>query len=258
MTEQKVQFGYCCEPEDAALYAEAGFDFVEYNASAVLCRDDYNERIGCAALPCLSANCFVAGKLKIVGDHVDRPALLAHAEKVITRAGECRIPSIVFGSGGARNVPEGFSVGKAAEQILSFVQDLLPVLERSGVTLVLEPLGIPDSNIINTVGAGAALVSRINHPNVKLLADSYHFYKSDNALESLTWSVPLLRHIHVATTPDRLAPGMQEWNLTEFFSVLKHGGYRGGISVECLGGADKKREAETAIAALRKTWDSLV
>ncbi len=254
--ERSIRFGYCCAPEETALYAEAGFDFFECNASAVLCQDDYKERIANAALPCLSANCFIPGNLKITGKNVDRAALMAHAEKVITRAGECGIPVIVFGSGGARDVPEGFSVEKAAAQILAFVRDLIPVLEKSGVTLVLEPLGIPDSNIINSVGAGAALVNRVDHPNVKLLADSYHFYKSDNALESLAWNAPHLRHIHVATSPDRLAPGMQEWDLTEFFSVLKHSGYSCGISVEC-GGADKKTEAETAIAVLRKTWDAI-
>lgn len=255
--ERSIRFGYCCSPEETALYAEAGFDFFECNASAVLCQDDYKERIANAALPCLSANCFIPGNLKITGKNVDRAALMAHAEKVITRAGECGIPAIVFGSGGARDVPEGFSVEKAAAQILDFVRDLIPVLEKSGVTLVLEPLGIPDSNIINSVGAGAALVNRVDHPNVKLLADSYHFYKSDNALESLAWNAPHLRHIHVATSPDRLAPGMREWDLTEFFSVLKHSGYSCGISVECLGGADKKTEAETAIAVLRKTWDAI-
>lgn len=255
--ERSIRFGYCCAPEETALYAEAGFDFFECNASAVLCQDDYKERIANAALPCLSANCFIPGNLKITGKNVDRAALMAHAEKVITRAGECGIPAIVFGSGGARDVPEGFSVEKAAAQILDFVRDLIPVLEKSGVTLVLEPLGIPDSNIINSVGAGAALVNRVDHLNVKLLADSYHFYKSDNALESLAWNAPHLRHIHVATSPDRQAPGMQEWDLTEFFSVLKHSGYSCGISVECFGGADKKTEAETAIAVLRKTWDAI-
>ena len=255
--ERSIRFGYCCSPEETALYAEAGFDFFECNASAILCQDDYKERIANAALPCLSANCFIPGNLKITGKNVDRAALMAHAEKVITRAGECGIPAIVFGSGGARDVPEGFSVEKAAAQILDFVRDLIPVLEKSGVTLVLEPLGIPDSNIINSVGAGTALVNRVDHPNVKLLADSYHFYKSDNALESLAWNAPHLRHIHVATSPDRLAPGMQEWDLTEFFSVLKHSDYSCGISVECLGGADKKTEAETAIAVLRKTWDAI-
>ncbi|MBO5201944.1 MAG: sugar phosphate isomerase/epimerase [Lentisphaeria bacterium] len=255
--ERSIRFGYCCSPEETALYAEAGFDFFECNASAVLCQDDYKERIANAALPCLSANCFIPGNLKITGKNVDRAALMAHAEKVITRAGECGIPVIVFGSGGARDVPEGFSVENAAAQILDFVRDLIPVLEKSGVTLVLEPLGIPDSNIINSVGAGAALVNRVDHPNMKLLADSYHFYKSDNALESLAWNAPHLRHIHVATSPDRLAPGMQEWDLTEFFSVLKHSGYSCGISVECFGGADKKTEAETAIAVLRKTWDAI-
>ncbi|MBO5959124.1 MAG: sugar phosphate isomerase/epimerase [Lentisphaeria bacterium] len=254
---RKVQFGYCCSPEETAIYAEAGFDFFECNASAVLCQDDYKERMAKAVLPCACANCFIPGNLKITGPDVDFAALLAHAEKVISRAAECGLATIVFGSGGARDCVEGFPKEKAAAQILDFVQALVPVLEKHGVTLVVEPLGIPDSNIINSVGAGAALVRCVDHPNVRLLADSYHYYKSDNALESLVWNAPFLRHIHVATSPDRLAPGMQDWNLTEFFSVLKHSGYACGISVECLTGKDCKAEAETAIASLRKTWDAL-
>lgn len=248
-------FGICCEPEDTAVYADAGFDYFECTVAWMLCAsEDYRKRIAGAALPCRVANCFLPGDLKITGENIDRKRIADYVEKALSRAAECGIETIVFGSGSARDHAPDFPAERAAGQILEFVQGITPALDRYGVTLAVEPLSVPDSNMINSVGAGAALVNAVAHPRVKLLADSYHFYRMQDAMDSLVWSLPLLQHIHVATLPSRLAPGMEEFDFAPFLNVLKNGGYSKRISVECHPTADRKKDAESAIALLRRIW----
>ena len=287
---ENIQFGVCCDPEQTALYADAGFDFFETAVFSVLCgSDDYLKRIRDAALPCKCCNGFLPWDLKITGPEVDRVRVAEYVEKAVSRAAECGIGKIVFGSGGARRCPEGFPVEKAAEQLLEFVQnaadwkkhfvlrqqevsnspDIIrrvgvismntaPVFGRYGVTMVVEPLNLNECNVINSVAAGAVLVNRVGLPAVRLLADSYHFYKTDNEPDALVWSVPLLKHIHVATNPSRLAPGAEDWDLTGFFSILKHGGYQDLISVETGNwGDDPAAAAANAVKLLRQTWNGI-
>lgn len=64
--------------------------------------------------------------------------------------------------------------------------------------------------------------------------------------------------MHVATTENRLSPGMEASDdLKAFLTALKHGGYTGRISVECLHKGDLKTEALAAIDYLRSTWESI-
>lgn len=255
MTTEFGRFGICCNPEDTAVYADAGYDYFECSLAWFLCvSDDYRERMKAAVLPCRVANGFLPGDLKITGENIDRKRIADYVEMAVSRAAEFGIETIVFGSGGARQCAPGFPVERAAVQILDFVQSITPVLEKYGVTLAVEPLSASDCNIIQSVGAGAALVNRVAHPRVKLLTDSYHFYSENDSLESLVWSLPILQHIHVATNPSRLAPGMEEFDLAPFLNVLKNGGYSNRISVECHPSADRRREAEASIALLRKIW----
>ena len=50
---------------------------------------------------------------------------------------------------------------------------------------------------------------------------------------------------------------MEEWDFTEFFSILKHGGYEGDISVEGAWGEDPASAAAKAVELLHKTWDNI-
>lgn len=254
----KISFGVCCAPEKASIFADAGFDFFEPSVYSFLMKDeDYLKKVKASPIPCHCCNGFIGGDIKLTGVELDKNKTFEYVETALKRTAECGVKKIVFGSGGARRCPDGFPMEKAASQLLEFVREAAPLFEKYGVTMVVEPLCTAECNIINSVAAGAALVNAANHNSIKLLADSYHFYKSDNELDALTWSVPLLRHIHIATMPARLGPGMEEWDFTEFFSVLKHGGYEGDISVEGAWGDDPASIAPKAVEILHKTWDQI-
>src|ERR1700680_3589003 len=109
-----MRFGVCAPIEKAADVKSAGFDFLEESVQALLqgLVDDSQwkgmDRVRAAALPVYAANLLVPGDLKIVGPAVDSAKLRAYMSNVLRRAGKAGIQWLVFGSAGARGVPEGF------------------------------------------------------------------------------------------------------------------------------------------------------
>ncbi len=248
-----MKIGYCCGPDQAALAAAAGFDYIEWSVGALLKpqadRSAFEaalSQVKAAPLPCPVVNCFVPGDLKITGPTADPAALKHYVTTTFERAEQAGVRTIVFGSGGARRVPDGFDPGEAHRQIAAFSGMLAPIAERHGVTVVVEPLNLAECNILTTVGESADLVRSVNHPALRLLVDAYHFLKDHDSLDSLLANAGLLAHTHLATIPNRLAPGMEPCDLGPFFSTLRAGGYTGRVSFE---GKAPESPAELARAA---------
>src|SRR5207248_659966 len=104
-----------------------------------------------APLPIPAANSLVPASLKITGPTADLDALKKYMTTVLSRAQRLGIKTLVFGSGGARNVPDRFDREKAGKQIEDFVRASADIAAQHGVTLVAEPLNRGECNIINTV-----------------------------------------------------------------------------------------------------------
>jgi sugar phosphate isomerase/epimerase len=234
-----MRFGVCCPPEMIPAAAAAGFEFWEGTVGACLKprADDaaFAEALAQlrrAALPCPVVNGFVPADLKITGPAADLSALRQYATTACRRAEQAGVRIIVFGSGGARQVPDGFDRDRARGQLLEFGRMLAPVAERHGVTVVVEPLNRAECNILTTVTEAAALVRDLAHPAVRLLVDAYHFLKDGDSLADLAACADLLRHVHIATVPRRLPPGAEPTDFTGFFEVLLKAGYAEGLSIE--------------------------
>jgi sugar phosphate isomerase/epimerase len=256
-----MQFGICAPVESAADLKAAGADFVEENVQTFLQGgvDDSQwkgpERLRGAALPVLAANSLLPQELKIVGPDLDPQALRQYVTSVVRRSHWAGIKTLVFGSAGARNVPDGFSHQKAREQILEFLNMAVGLAAEQGITLVIEPLNRQESNIINSVSEAMFYVKRVNHPNVRCLVDSYHFWVDDDSLEDLKLAMPWIAHAHVADKAGRVAPGQSETSdYQPFFRAMKQSDYRGAISVEALNFVDFKNVAPAVISFLKRAW----
>ena len=236
-----MQYGVCADPKLAPVLAEVGFDFIELHVqnhlktmedSAVF--EPELARIKDSALPALAANCFVPGSLKITGPAADRAALAAYAETAFARAQAAGIGTIVFGSGGARQIPDGFDRDAAWRQLVWFGQMIGPLAEGHDVTVVVEPLNKArgECNVLTSVGESARYVKAVDHPNVRLLADTYHWGVDHDSFGELVTNVHLLHHVHIATVATRVPPGFQDCDFTGFLHALRLGGYDGPISIE--------------------------
>lgn len=234
-----MKFGLCCHFELAQAAETAGFDYIEMSVQCLLdpLADEIAfkanlQRLQTLKLPALAVNVFVPKEIKITGPDVDAKRLAEHVTTVCTRSSRAGVKTIVFGSGGARMIPEGFDRQVGHEQIVSFCRMAGAVAGDNGVTIVVEPLNRQDTNVLNTVTEAAQLVAEVDHASVKLLVDSYHCGIVSDSEQAIVDAGPLVRHVHVATVANRLLPGEEECDFIPFFRALKAASYGGNISIE--------------------------
>jgi sugar phosphate isomerase/epimerase len=150
----------------------------------------------------------------------------------LRRAREIGGSVIVFGSGGPRNVPEGFDRAEAAEQIRGFLRICAEATEETGITIAIEPLNQGECNIINTVGeAVTEYAAVLNHPGIQVLADTYHMELENEPISVIRDHAPLIAHVHTADTK-RVAPGGGVYDHVALFRLLHEIGYTERLSVE--------------------------
>jgi sugar phosphate isomerase/epimerase len=257
-----MRFGICSKAQRSAELRAAGADFVEENVQTFLqgMLDEVEwhalETAKASALPIFAANSLVPGDMKIVGPTVDFDRLTKYIANVMTRAQRVGMKILVFGSGVARNVPDGFDRERAQIQIVQFCKMATELAGRAGITLVAEPLNRGECNIINTVAEAMVYVKAVNHRNFQCLVDSYHFWVENEPMESLQSAMPWIRHVHVADKDGRVPPGESGTaNYRPFFRVLKRANYQGAVSVEALNFTDFETVGKRVITFLHRQWD---
>jgi sugar phosphate isomerase/epimerase len=233
-----MQFGVCGNPDLALVAKSCGYDYFEWSVGDLLHpREDESvfeqalARARGVGLPCPAANVFIPADLKITGPALNLPALQGFVSTALHRAERAGLERIVFGSGGARRIPDGFDPARAWQQLVEFCQWLGPVAQRHGVTIAIEPLNRAETNIINTVGEGADLARQAGHPNIRLLVDCYHWAKDADTLSGILDNAALLVHAHIATVEGRRPPQPGD-DCAPFFAALKQAGYTGRVSIE--------------------------
>jgi sugar phosphate isomerase/epimerase len=253
-----ITFGVCTSPEQASTFAAAGFTFHEVNVQSNLkpLGDDTAFapeliRLRGAALPAPAANCLLPGSLKTCGPTVNFPDLLRYATVAMRRAAATGMQTLVFGSGAARMVPDGFPRELAWQQLLEFCRFASREAAPHNVMLVVEPLNRKECNILNTVGECGALVEQVAHPNCMLLVDAYHWGRDNDSAADIVKYGGLLRHAHIATYANRLAPGAEPCDFGPFFKAIAEARYSGRIAVEGKW-TDPAKEAPIAMETLRR------
>lgn len=233
-----MKFGVCRGLDDfdsIKIASEIGLDYYECGFGSLANYDD--EKIkGCKDylnennLPCLVANGFIPGNLKVVGDSIDYGALTEYLDKGFERAKAIGVKKIVFGSGAARSFPEGFSLDKAKEQLAYFLSEYAaPKAEKAGCIIVMEPLRFCESSMIHTVADGIEIAHMSGKKNVAGLADLYHVYGNNDSIEGIGEFKGELLHSHIAEPEKRLYPSTKDSEdviatYKKFFSALKQAG----------------------------------
>lgn len=253
----KMQFGVCGSPDLASKAAIAAYDYMESTVDSLLKPREPDavflaglKAFQNAALGYPVANSFIPGDLKITGPAVDPPSLRHYVVTTMQRAETAGVDLIVFGSGRARRVPEGFDSQIAYDQLVDFCAMAGPVAWDHGVTVAVEPLNANECNVLNSVDECARLVHRVSHPAIRLLVDAYHMMQDDDRTGSIVEQGSILAHAHVATIPKRLPPGAEPCDFLPFFHALKQAGYKGRVSIEGKI-TDPEHELPAALSLMR-------
>jgi sugar phosphate isomerase/epimerase len=235
-----MKIGLCTSVQQADIAAKTGFDYVEENVQNFLLAEAPDDRFAPmlkaaqnAPLPVAAANCFLPGALKCTGPAADLERIARYAGMTFRRAREVGMRFIVFGSGGSRQVPDGFDHAQAREQFLACLRRIAPLAGEQGIIIVIEPLNSKECNFINSLADGATLVEATNHPHVRLLADFYHMLKEGEDPNEIVVHGKWIQHVHVAEKEGRLAPGNSGEDFAPFLWALKRIDYKGAISYEC-------------------------
>ncbi len=253
-----MQIGVCTTFNDGAQLQNT-VDFIEEHVQRLLVpRDDADQfatashGIDTCPLPVPVANCFLPGDLKCVGPDRDLDAVLSYCKTVMERARELGLQTIVFGSGGARTVPD-YPEEKGLPEFIETCREMAPIAQAHDITIVVEPLS--GNDFINYLWEGAKIVEAVDHPNVRLLADFFHMVRNNDSPEEIRRFGELLHHVHVAEPENRTAPGVEGYDLSPYFEALAEANYDRAISMECRWN-DLTAEALTGAGEIRRYFPS--
>ncbi len=271
----RMLFGICVggNLKTVAEMKELGYDFFEGSVSPTLIPDKdgddwkrQRDAVLAAELPIRSCNGFLPGTFRLTGPNASFDEPLKYAEKACQRADEVGMSVVVFGSGGARNVPGDLcakkredrpNVERGVAQFAEFCEKLAARIEGCKVSVVIEPLCPNESNIINYVWQGLQIVEQVNSPRIQQLADMFHMAQGKESADSIIRAGSRLKHCHIAMPKTRQAPGMSDPGpLVDYFKALRRIGYTGGVSCECGWGGKgtDRREARANALAIMKKW----
>ena len=216
---------------------EIGYDYIEFGVAnfAAMSEEDMEKAVqyhNQGLLTVESCNGFIPATLPLVGDQVDVDAVRAYLQKVLPRMASVGVETVVFGSGGARRVPEGISDEQAWQQLDAFMTMAEEIARPLGITIVIEPLNHKETNVMLTVAKSYQVAKRLNLPNLKVLGDTYHMYIEGEDPSILTECADLLRHIHVAEPVERGIPVDCPY-LRQTGEALRKAGYDGRVTIEC-------------------------
>lgn len=242
---------------DATVLADAGYDFIEEEVARFLLpeasEEIFADQLAAARalpIPVRTLVRFLPASMQSVGPDAAHDNIVAFSETVFPRARRAGVETLVFGSPRSRRIPENFSRAAAEKQLIDLCRRLAPIAKANKLILALEPLNHTETNFINRVSEGALIVRKVNHPNIRLVADLFHMRMEDEGPESILQNASLISHVQIAEKQGRRAPGVSGEDFSDCFAALRSTGYAHRLSVECLW-SDISLEAPLAMRTLR-------
>ena len=185
--------------------------------------------------------------------HPDPPIRQAARERV---AAHCQLAAriggaVILGLVRGRLVP-----GVARAQAMAWMREGVGAAcetgARLGVDLIFEPINRYETDLVNTVDEGLAVLEEIGAANLGLLLDTFHMnIEEPHICQSLLRAGRHLRHLHAADS-NRCYPGAGHIDFAAVVATLRSMGYDGYLSAEILPRPDLLTSLERAAANLRR------
>lgn len=203
-------------------------------------------------------NWFLPGSLKVTGPSVNRQQVRAYVEKALARAEALGAKVVVFGSGAARSVPDGFPREQAWRQLQQFLRDCGDHIasRKYGMIIGIEPLRKAESNIVNSIGEAWRLAKDTGHPKVRIIADFYHLAVENEDPAIILQAGTYIVHCHISNPgPGRVFPRdeAESPHYAAFFGNLKRIGYTGRLSVEANTN-DLESDAKASLEFMKRMY----
>jgi sugar phosphate isomerase/epimerase len=166
---------------------------------------------------------------------------------------------VVLGSGKQRGT-QGIPRQDAMALLRAGLIDLVPHLEQAGVTLLLEPLQLQVTDVLNRLEEARGIIRGLNSPRIASMLD-FHNSQDERAPWELLVAThaDIIRHVHLNEVdghhPNLVGrPGRTCSAYAAAFRALAETGYGGWISLETFHAAEPP---ETVLAETRAFLDSM-
>jgi sugar phosphate isomerase/epimerase len=155
------------------------------------------------------------------------------------------------------SVPEGPAAAEAWTQMKEGFLQTAEYGQSRGVRVLLEPQCRFQGNTLLSVVEGIAFMRELGHPNLGIVADTFHMNIEDVSLPaSLVAAKPYLTHMHFADS-NRWYPGGGHINFREILEALKLIDYDRFITMEMEQYPDSATAARRAIQTVRALLETL-
>lgn len=245
-------------PFDVLLWGEkeitdAGYDFAECSVGLIMnISDEDFEKVIAQNVKIRICNCFIPSEYKIVEDS---PELWAWVEKSLYRMEKLSTEIVVFGSGGARTIPDTMSYEDGLKKIESFLIRCNELAKKHNIIVAIEPLNHNETNFIHKVFSGYELSKKLNLSNVKILADIFHMYVEKEDFSVFNDTVDEIVHTHINNPVTRTCPTLEDNEyIANFAKALNDAGYNKAVTIESSFD-DFSNEIRDAIVYLRKVFE---
>lgn len=129
-------------------------------------------------------------------------------------------------------------------------RELADYAAPKNVRIALETVTIMQTNFINTLEEGAAMVDRVDRPNFRLMMDVFHLNLEEKDLyEAIRRYSPYNIHVHLADN-NRRYPGHCGLDFEKILTTFRDCGYDGNFCTEIFQLPSMEEAAREAIAHL--------
>jgi hydroxypyruvate isomerase len=131
---------------------------------------------------------------------------------------------------------QGISRAEQHQSLVDGLKAAVPLLETSGITLVIEPLNeLVDHAGYYLIRSDEAfeIIEEVASPQVKVVFDIYHQQISEGHLiHNITSNIDKIGHFHAAGNPGRHELSLGEIHYPSIFDAIRNTNYRGYVGLE--------------------------
>ena len=183
-------------------------------------------------------------------DAEQRAAARDFIRRTIEAAGKLGAPAIIGSMQGRSS--DAMPRAAALECLAAALEELSRHAATFGVPLLYEPLNRYETNLVNTLAEGVALVGVVPSGNVRLLADLFHMNIEETDIPAAIHAAGRwIGHLHFVDS-NRRAAGSGHLEFSGVAEALGEVGFAGYASAEALPLPDSDTAARLTIEAFRR------
>lgn len=244
--------------ERALLLGKIGFDGIELGAEWLnqpvdaIQKELYGTGVAVSAIVGSIALLNTDPAKRAQGIELDRQRLqMAH-----DLGADCLIEVPTFGPNRFQDLSPVMTAREVEERLLvAGLKQLAGDVERSGVTLLLEPCNHKETHFMYLQSQAAQAIESVGSPGFGILTDFYHMQMDEPSIpETLARYGKYTRYVHLADGEKRLEPGSLPFDYRPGFRELKRLGYSGWVTVESGFSDSPEAALQRALKYVKAQW----